>query len=264
MAFSDTGGDLSFQEVSEIDEGIEADHALRISDKVRKRIDVVVVDLSVAVVDNVLDTADVDAGRGHDALDGFLHVLGRIVALDLQTGLRGFDGAGILQSFAARGLADVSRAQIESLSAEVNLNGVEIFAVQRLDAGDVATASGDEFLHQRNAVEAEGEVAAVDGFLQHLGRIEANDAGAAAADVRLDHDRIAQTLGRGHRLFRIVNHARTRIRKVERAEQGHLRSFGDFVAEGLRAVDDADAEQFQVGKVGQRMQNVGPVTATIC
>ena len=44
-------------------ERIEAEHARRVGDEVRQRVDVVEVELAVAVVDQVLDAADVDAGR---------------------------------------------------------------------------------------------------------------------------------------------------------------------------------------------------------
>ena len=128
---------------------------MRVGDEVRERVDVVVVDLAVAIVDEVLDAADVDAGGLHDALDRVDDLGRRRVALDVQAGLGGFEHAGGAERLAARGLADVRRAEIEGLAGEVDLDGVEILAAEGLDAGDVTAACGNELLHQGDVVEAE-------------------------------------------------------------------------------------------------------------
>ena len=55
--------------VDEVRPRIEADHVPRVGDEVRQRVDVVEVVLAVAIVDEVLDAADVEAGEPRDALD---------------------------------------------------------------------------------------------------------------------------------------------------------------------------------------------------
>ena len=85
-------------------------------------------------------------------------------------------------------------------------------------------------------------------------RVEADDAGAAAADVRLDDDGKAQPLGGGRRLRRVVDDAGARIRQAERFEQRQLRRLGDLGAPRLVAVDDPHAEPFEVRQVLQRVE----------
>ena len=81
------------------------------------------------------------------------------------------------------------------------------------------------------------------------GRVEPHDAGAAAADVRLDDHREAQALrGRG-RLRRVIDHAGRRERQPQRAQQRELQGLRRLDAERAAAVHDADAELLEVREV---------------
>ena len=108
--------------------------------------------MSIPVVNHVFDAADVDAGGLDDSLDGRYHVRRRMVAFHLQTRLGRFHYTRVVQAFASRGLADVGRAEVESLTGQVHLNGVEILAGQGFDARDVAAAGRNEFLHQPDVI----------------------------------------------------------------------------------------------------------------
>ena len=109
------------------------------------------------------------------------------------------DGArGAIQFDAAGGAADVRRAQVEGLAGDVNLNRVQIAAVQHFDTHDMRIACGNELLHQRGRIHAEGKTIRCVRRLRGRGSqlrwmIKALDARTAATDVRLDDDRPAKT-----------------------------------------------------------------------
>ena len=55
-------------EIHEPREGVKPDDVRRIRNKVGERVHVVIIDLTVAVVDEIFHTADVDVRGAHDAL----------------------------------------------------------------------------------------------------------------------------------------------------------------------------------------------------
>src|SRR5690349_24376821 len=65
-------------------ERIESDHARPVGDEVGQRVDVVDVGLAVAVVDQVLDAADVELAAPRDREDGLALGRGRLERLDAQ------------------------------------------------------------------------------------------------------------------------------------------------------------------------------------
>ena len=118
-------GGFRFQPVGQLREGIEANHVHAVGDEVRKRIDVVVEALPIAVVGDVFDAADLDAGVLHDALDVGDDLARRLKAFHAQAALRGIDGAcGAVQLNAAGGAADVRRAEVEGFAGDVDLDRV--------------------------------------------------------------------------------------------------------------------------------------------
>ena len=69
---------------------------------------------AVAIVDQVLDAADVEAGATRDRFDLFDDLERRLVALDAQPCLRGIDGAGAAHELdSVRRLARVGGTEIE-------------------------------------------------------------------------------------------------------------------------------------------------------
>ena len=159
---------------------------------------------------------------------------GGVVAFDAQPGLRRIDRARAAHELdAVRRLARVGRAEIERADRGIHLDRVEVFAAERLDAHDVAVAQRRRFLHERHAVDAKLDFAACDGAGERGLGVVAHDAGAAAADVRLHEHRIAKTRRRVGGERRMVDRARSRIRKPELLEQVELR--------GLRELECVDA-----------------------
>ena len=76
-----------------------------------------------------------------------------------QAALGGVEGAGARggagEVRAVLGLAGVGGAEVERTGFRENVDRVEVFAAEGFDAGDVAVARGDEFLHERHVVQAE-------------------------------------------------------------------------------------------------------------
>ena len=153
--------------------------------------------------------------------------------------------------------------RLKLVAAAVDVDRVEILAAEHLDAGDVAAARRDELLHQRGAVEPEVDAALGDRAREIVGRVEADDAGAAAADVGLDDHREAQALGRRRRLVGMVDHARRRERQAERLQQRQLQRLRRLDAERRQAVDDAHAELLEVGEVVQRVEDAVAAAAQV-
>ena len=80
--------------VDEVHPRIEADDPLGVGDEVRQRVDVVEVGLAVAIVDEVLDAADVEMTGAGDGLDLFDDFARRIRRRHAEAGLRRVHGAG--------------------------------------------------------------------------------------------------------------------------------------------------------------------------
>src|SRR5262249_45971354 len=189
-----------------------------------ERVYIVEVVLPVAVIDEILDAADVEPRTLRDGFDLLDDVSRRLVAFDAKTGLGRVDGAGATYELhAVRRLARVGGTQIERADGRIDLDRVQVFSAERLDADDVAVAERCGFLHERNAVNAELDFAARDRAGERRLGLIANDASAAAADVGFDEHRVAQpgSSGRGER--RMVDRARLWVRKAKLLEQIELR-----------------------------------------
>ena len=173
---------------------------------------------------------------------------GGVVTLDSEPGLRRVDRARTAHELdAVVRLAGVGRTEIERPDRGEDLDRVEVLAAERLDADDVAVAKRRGLLHERDAVDPELDLAALDRAGERLFRFVANDAGAAAADVRLHQHRIAKVLRGLQRERRIVDRARPRIRKPELLEQIELRRLRELVGVDVRAVDDGHADPLADG-----------------
>src|SRR5579863_3770463 len=109
-------GRLREQVIGEIDVRVKANDLGCVSDKVRERVDVVEVELAIAVIDDVFDPADVDAHALDDAFDGRPQVGRRVIPVDPQAGLRRFDHAGAVERDAGARLADVGRAEVKRVA----------------------------------------------------------------------------------------------------------------------------------------------------
>ena len=79
------------------------------------------------------------------------------------------------------------------------------------------------------------------GGFQVGGRVEAHDTRAAAADVRLDHDRESQPVGGGQDLRDVVDDAAFRVGQLEGFQERQLAGLRRFMREGRQAVDDRHA-----------------------
>src|SRR6478752_987217 len=119
-------GSFRFEPVSKLGERIKADYVDAVSDEVRERVDVVVEALTVAIVGDVFDAADLDAGVLHDAFDVSNDFARRFEAFHAKSGLWGIDGAcSAVELNAAGGAADVRRAEVEGFAGDVDFDGVE-------------------------------------------------------------------------------------------------------------------------------------------
>src|SRR5579859_121144 len=212
--------------------GIESDDAFGVGDKVRQRVDVVIEQPSVAIVNYVLDSANLDARVFHDALHILNHLARRSIAFHLQAVFRSVHRTYCSrQFFTLCALADVSGTQIEGFAGGVNLNRIEELAAEHFDASDDTATGWEKFLHQCDLIDSEVELAFVYGSLQLLGPVEANDPGAAAANIRLYHQWVADFFRGRQSLRRMINHQRLRIRQSQRFEKGELQRLGSFVRE---------------------------------
>ena len=81
--------------VDEARERVKADNVWCVGNKVRERVHVIVIHLAVAVVDQVLDSANVDMRGAHDAADVLDDRAGRSCSFNAETELGdGINGAG--------------------------------------------------------------------------------------------------------------------------------------------------------------------------
>ncbi len=148
----------------------------------------------------------------------------------------------------------------------MHLDGVEELAVKNLDADDVSVLRGYELLHERGGVQA--KLQGVGGAGRRLDRmpqlglaVKTLDAGTGAADVGLDHNRPAQTLGGGERLLRPMNDTSLRIGHAELFHEHKLAGLRQLGAEGLHAVQDLDAARLQVFEKTQSVEDLVAVIA---
>src|ERR1041385_8909354 len=88
---------LRKKKVDQVHMRLEADDARGVRDEIRERVDVVEIELSIPVVDDVFHAADVDAHGLDDLLDRRSDVRRRVVAVDPQPRLRRLDDAGIVE-----------------------------------------------------------------------------------------------------------------------------------------------------------------------
>src|SRR5450432_1227092 len=257
---------LPFQVVHEPDKGIEADDLGTVGDEVGESVDVIEVELAVAIVNDVLNAADFNIGGIHDALDAGDDIVCWCVTFyaDAVLGrVNGAGGAGKL--LAAGGAADIGGAEIKCFTGEMDLDAVEEFGADYFDAHDVTIASWDKFLDESGVVEAEidGGAVGVDGGFEIVQRVELGYACATATDIRLDHDGEAEAFSGSERVRRAVDYARFWIRQPERFKQRKLEGLGGFIAESLLAVDHTLAVLFQVGEVILRVEDALAVSAAI-
>src|SRR5262249_11525276 len=118
--------------------------------EIRKRVNVVKVELAVAIIDDVLNSSNLDVRFLHNALHLLNDLVRRRVTLDFQSGFWSVYGASTTRKLlASRGAADVGGAEIESFTGKMDLDAVEKLSAYHLDANNVSTASRDKFLHQR-------------------------------------------------------------------------------------------------------------------
>src|SRR5436305_1859724 len=192
-----------------------------------------------AAVDQARDAADVDPRRGEDPLDVGDHLRRRRVPLDADAALRRVHGArGTGERRPARRLAGVGRAEVEGIAGAPQADRVEVLPPQDLDADAVAVARRGELLDERRAVDAEVDRAGRDRRRQRVRIVVADDARAAAADVRLDDDGEAQAAGRRDHLGRVVDDAGGRVLEAQRLEERELARLRALDTDDLRAVDE--------------------------
>src|SRR5580704_18234321 len=112
---------------------MEAHDTFGVRHKIRKRVDVVIEQTPVSIVDYVFDAAYFDACFLHDAFHILNHLPRRSVAFHLKTILGGIDRAsGPCQLLSPGALANIRGAKVESIAGSVNLNRVEKLAAQHL------------------------------------------------------------------------------------------------------------------------------------
>src|SRR5258708_12248786 len=126
--------------------GIETDNAFRVGDKIRQRVDVVVEKPSIAIVDDVFDSADFNARFVHDAFHILNHLARRSVAFHLEAIFWSVDRArGADQFLSPCALANIRRAKIESIAGGVNLDGVEKLAAKYFETTNHPVPPGEKF-----------------------------------------------------------------------------------------------------------------------
>ena len=175
-------------------EWIESDHVSAIGHEIRERVDVVEVMTAVAVVDEVLDAADVEAHALGNSFDLPDDLTGWLELFDTHAVFLGVDGAGTARKlFAVGGLADVGRAEIEGIFCRVNVDCVKKLSVENFHARDVRVAQRRQLLDERHSVDAKVDHPAFRRLFERRRIVKTGDAGATATDVRLDDNRVAQT-----------------------------------------------------------------------
>src|SRR5882724_3096977 len=140
---------LLFEKVHKPDKWIKPDYLRPVSNKVGKGVDVIEIKLAVTIIDDVLDAANFNLRLLHYAFDLLNDFVRRRVALNLQACFRSIDRAcRACKILAARGLADVRRAEVKRLASEMNFDSVEKLAANNFHTHDMTAACGNKFLHQ--------------------------------------------------------------------------------------------------------------------
>ena len=130
-------------------------------------------------------------------------------------------------------------------------------AAEHLDPGDVAAARGNVFLHQRGLVDARGRCVPRRPPAPGPRACRSDDAGAAAADVRLHHHGEAEALGRGRRSAGwLITRAAGNGRPSDFSSDSC--SAFDVSTRTPRAVDDPHAELLEVRQVAGCRRSVTP------
>src|SRR6267378_145499 len=159
----------------------------------------------------------------HDALHILNHLARRSVAFHLEAIFWSVDRArGADQFLSPCALANIRRAKIERIAGGVNLDGVEKLAAKYFDTSNHVVSRGEKFLNQRDLIDSKIKLIFFDRALQLFGPVEANDPCAAAANVWLYHQRIADSLRGRQGLRGMIYHQRLWIGQAERFEQGEL------------------------------------------
>src|SRR5215213_82780 len=119
--------------------------------------------LAVAIVDEILDAADVETRSTRDCFDLFDDLARWMVTFDTKAGLRRVNGAGTTDELDAVGrLAGVGRAEVERSDRRKHLDGVEIISAECLNANDVAVAEWRRLLNQSDTVDGQVDLTARD------------------------------------------------------------------------------------------------------
>src|SRR5882724_4915292 len=140
---------LLFQKVDEPHKRIKAYDLRPVSNEVGKGVDVIEIKLAITVIDDVLDSANFNLRLLHDALDLLNDLVRWRVAFNLQACFRSIDRAcRACKILAARGLADVRRAEVKRLASEMNFDSIEELAPDHFHTNNVATACRNKFLYQ--------------------------------------------------------------------------------------------------------------------
>src|SRR5262249_12132002 len=156
------------QEIGEAPIGVEANDALGIGNKVRKRVDVVIEQTASSVINDVFHATDFDAGELHDAFDRGDNLARWLVGFDGESVLRRVDGAAgpTLEFLARSALADVARAEIVGFARSANADGVEIPSAEDFYSGDNAVARRETLLRECGLIHPKAEAILSDRFLE--------------------------------------------------------------------------------------------------
>jgi len=127
---------------------------------------------------------------------------GRFVGFDGEAVfLRVYGAAGApFEFFACGALANIARAEVIGFSRGSDADGIKILSAEHFDARDDAVARSETFLDKSGLIHTEAEAIFFDGFFELVQRIKAFNACAAAADVGLHNERIADDFGSFHNL----------------------------------------------------------------
>ncbi|MFN9457272.1 MAG: hypothetical protein ACK6D7_07850 [Acidobacteriota bacterium] len=209
------------------------------------------------VIDQELDAAHVELG-GFGQREGAGDRLGRwLLALNAQLLLAwGVHRAG---GDLLRHLADVGRAEVEARQVGPDADGVEKLAVEDFNAYDGLPARREKLLQQRRAVHAKVE----GGGGELVERVEAHDAGPAAADVGFKNNRERQRAGRFEHAARVVHHNGARVAHAAAAEQVELPRLRDLNGVGGAAVDHRDAVLLKMPEVVPHQEDAVAVAAAV-
>src|SRR5205814_8105309 len=117
---------------------------------------VVIEQRAIAVIDDVLDTANINLRGLNYPLDCVDHFIRGRVAFDLKPAAGRIDGTGEPRQLdAAGGLTDVRGTEVEALARSEHLDAIKKPAAEGLDPRDVSVTGRHEFLDQRGLIYAQ-------------------------------------------------------------------------------------------------------------